>query len=113
VENYGVLIVSAFSSLDDQVQENDPSVEGADSKRKEADHKPAPISVSLSLAAAIRAHKKGKMEKAVQIYSGILLKYPDHADANYLLGVAAFERGLKEDASAMIQRAIETEPGKA
>ncbi len=105
--------MSAFSSLDQQEQENDPSVEGIDSKEKESTHSPAPISVSLSLAAAIRAHKKGKMEKAVQIYSSILRKYPDHADANYLLGVAAFERGLKEDAVAMIERAIASEPDNA
>ena len=105
--------MSAFSGLDKQAQENEPSDEGIDLKKEETDHKPAPISVSLSLAAAIRAHKKGKMEKAVQIYSGILRKYPDHADANYLLGVAAFERGLKEDAIAMIERAIQTEPDNA
>lgn len=105
--------MSAFSSLDDQAQENELSEQGTDSKGKESDHKPAPISVSLSLAAAIRAHKKGKMEKAVQIYSGILRKYPDHADANYLLGVAAFERGLKDDAIAMIERAIKSEPDNA
>ncbi|SCA55099.1 hypothetical protein MTBPR1_10346 [Candidatus Terasakiella magnetica] len=105
--------MSAFSSLNDQAQENEPSEEGVDSKDKDGAQKPAPISVSLSLAAAIRAHKKGKMEKAVQIYSGILRKYPDHADANYLLGVAAFERGLREDAIAMIEKAIETEPTNA
>ncbi len=105
--------MSAFSGLDEQAQENDLTIEGVDSKKKESTHKPAPISVSLSLAAAIRAHKKGKMEKAVQIYSGILRKYPDHADANYLLGVAAFDRGLKADAIAMIERAIAAEPDNA
>ncbi|MDV7341472.1 tetratricopeptide repeat protein [Terasakiella sp. A23] len=105
--------MSAFSGLDKQAQENELSDQGIDSKEKESNHTPAPISVSLSLAAAIRAHKKGKMEKAVQIYSGILRKYPDHADANYLLGVAAFERGLKEDAIAMIERAIKSEPDNA
>lgn len=105
--------MSAFSGLDEQAQENELSVEGVDSIEKESNHQPAPISVSLSLAAAIRAHKKGKMEKAVQIYSGILRKYPDHADANYLLGVAAYERGLREDAIAMIERAIQSDPENA
>jgi tetratricopeptide (TPR) repeat protein len=105
--------VTSISGLDKQAQGNDPSSEQQEGMENGQDHKPAPISVSLSLAAAIRAHKKGKMEKAVQIYSGILRKYPDHADANYLLGVAAFERGLKEDAIAMIERAIESEPTNA
>lgn len=105
--------MSTFSSLDEQAQENEPSEQGIDSNEKESNHTPAPISISLSLAAAIRAHKKGKMEKAVQIYSGILRKYPNHADANYLLGVAAFERGLKDDAIAMIERAIEVDPDNA
>ncbi|WP_417794935.1 tetratricopeptide repeat protein [Terasakiella pusilla] len=105
--------MSAFSSLGEQAQENERSVEGIDSEENKSPSPPAPISVSLSLAAAIRAHKKGKMEKAVQIYSGILRKYPDHADANYLLGVAAFERGLKDDAIAMIERAILSEPDNA
>ncbi|NVK18057.1 MAG: tetratricopeptide repeat protein [Methylocystaceae bacterium] len=105
--------MSAFSSLGDQAQENELSEQGVDSKEKGSASQPAPISVSLSLAAAIRAHKKGKMEKAVQIYSGILRKYPDHADANYLLGVAAFERGLKDDSIAMIERAIKAEPDNA
>lgn len=105
--------MSTFSSLDEQAQGNERSEQGADSKEKESMHPPVPISISLSLAAAIRAHKKGKMEKAVQIYSGILRKYPNHADANYLLGVAAFERGLKEDAISMIERAIEVDPENA
>lgn len=105
--------MSAFSSLDKQAQENELSVEELDSDENKPSSPPAPISVSLSLAAAIRAHKTGKMEKAVQIYSGILRKYPDHADANYLLGVAAFERGLKDDAIAMIERAISSEPDNA
>jgi tetratricopeptide (TPR) repeat protein len=109
----GVMDVSTFSSLDEQAQENELSIEGIDSKEKESLPTPMPISVSLSLAAAIRAHKKGKMEKAVHIYSSILKKYPNQADANYLLGVAAFERGLKDDAIAMIERAIEIEPDNA
>lgn len=105
--------MSAFSSLDQQAQENERLEESVDSKDKGSTHAPAPISVSLSLAAAIRAHKKGKMEKAVQIYSSILRKYPDNPDANYLLGVAAFERGLRDDAVAMIERAIACEPDNA
>ncbi|WP_167730332.1 tetratricopeptide repeat protein [Terasakiella sp. SH-1] len=109
----GTKDVSAFSGLDEQAQENEPSDEGVEKKEETSGRKAAPISVSLSLAAAIRAHKKGKMEKAVQIYSGILKKYPDHGDANYLLGVAAFERGLKEDAIAMIEKAIEADPENA
>ncbi len=105
--------MSAFSGLTDQAQENDHATKGVDSNEDNSTHAPIPIAVSLSLAAAIRAHKKGKMEKAVQIYSDILRKYPDHADANYLLGVAAFERGLKMDAVAMIERAIEADPHNA
>lgn len=105
--------MSAFSGLDKQAVEEELSVKDIGSNDKLPSHPPAPISVSLSLAAAIRAHKMGKMEKAVQIYSGILKKYPHHGDANYLLGVAAFERGLRQDAIAMIERAIETEPDNA
>ncbi len=105
--------MSAFSGLTDQAQENDHATNGVDSNEDKSTHAPIPIAVSLSLAAAIRAHKKGKMEKAVQVYSDILRKYPDHADANYLLGVAAFERGLKMDAVAMIERAIEADPHNA
>jgi len=105
--------VSAFSGLNDQAQENDAISESIDSEGDTSAYHAVPIGVSLSLAAAVRAHQKGKMEKAVQIYSDILRKYPDHADANYLLGVAAFDRGLKEDALAMVERAIEADPQNA
>jgi len=96
------------SPQDQQALEVKQQKEGQDNPAK-----PAPISVSLSLAGALRAHNKGNLEKAVQIYSGILRKYPDHADANYLLGVAAFERGLQDDAIAMIQKALEADPDNA
>ena len=42
-------------------------------------------------------HQAGRLEQAAELYQGILARRPDHADANHLLGVVAFQRGRGED----------------
>lgn len=62
------------------------------------------------LAAAIEHHQKGRLGQAEAGYRQILHSDPDHADANHLLGVIAYQTGNLEIAEQLISKALQTDP---
>lgn len=47
--------------------------------------------VESALTAAVEHHQRGRLPEAAAIYRQVLAVDPDHADANHLLGVIAFQ----------------------
>ena len=47
--------------------------------------------VESTLATAVEHHQSGRLPEAAAIYRQVLDADPDHADANHLLGVIAFQ----------------------
>jgi tetratricopeptide (TPR) repeat protein len=52
----------------------------------------------------------GRLEEAKSVYQRILQAEPDHADANHLLGLIAYQGGDPEAAIGLINRAIRSNP---
>jgi tetratricopeptide (TPR) repeat protein len=63
------------------------------------------------LAAALNAHKAGKLPEAAALYQQILAADPEHADALHLMGVLANQIGKPDLAVNLIARAIAVKPG--
>lgn len=63
--------------------------------------------MTASLDNAIKLHQGGNLGEAEQMYRSILASSPQNWDAQHLLGVLLFQRGLVEPAVAAITRAIE------
>jgi tetratricopeptide (TPR) repeat protein len=58
-------------------------------------------------------HRAGKLAEAEAVYRAILSVEPTHADAHYLLGVMAYQRGDHAGAAALIRQAIAVDECKA
>ncbi len=54
----------------------------------------------------MRLHQSGRLDEAEAVYRQVLEAEPRHPDSLHLLGVAATQRGLHEEAVALIGRAI-------
>ncbi len=65
------------------------------------------------LQESLAAHQSGNLETAEEGYRKILDVNPDHATANHLLGVVAFQAGMAEESLKLIAKAIAIDPGKA
>ncbi len=72
-----------------------------------------PPRAALLLNEALAHHKAGRLQEAEEGYREILRADPDHAEANHLLGLAAFQAGRHGPASEHISRAIRSNPGQA
>ena len=72
-----------------------------------------PPRAALLLNEALAHHKAGRLQEAEEGYLEILRADPDHAEANHLLGLAAFQAGRHGPASEHISRAIRSNPGQA
>src|SRR5262252_7976253 len=59
------------------------------------------------LGAALTHHKAGRLPEAEACYRQVLAVYPDHADANNLLGAIAIQAGRADLAVELIGRAIQ------
>ena len=70
----------------------------------------APGTPHQNLQLGMAHHQAGRLEQAAEFYQGILARQTDHADANHLLGVVAFQRGRGEDSLRLISRAIDLNP---
>ncbi len=57
-----------------------------------------------------RLHQAGQVQEAETIYRQVLATDPNHADANYLLGVLLYQAGNHAQAVDLISRAIATAP---
>ena len=58
----------------------------------------------------MQLHQAGDIEAATTLYAGILEAHPHHASALHFLGVAAAQKGNRDEALVYLQRSIEAEP---
>ena len=65
-----------------------------------------------SLAAAVRAHRAGRLREAVAGYEALLQRMPDDADILQLLGAALAQLGRCADAVAFLGRSLELTPDR-
>lgn len=65
------------------------------------------------LQKAVRMHQGGQLADAEGAYGEVLKLYPEDADANHLLGLAAYQRGRSATAVGLIGKAINARPGNA
>jgi tetratricopeptide (TPR) repeat protein len=73
--------------------------------------RPAPAKGSAGrtaelLAAAVRQHRAGNLDRAEALYERILRAEPQHADALHLQGLVAHQRGRQARGEALIRRAL-------
>jgi tetratricopeptide (TPR) repeat protein len=65
-----------------------------------------------NLAAAVRAHRAGRLREAAAGYRTLLQRTPDDADVLQLLGVALAQLGSCADAVVFIARSLELKPDR-
>jgi tetratricopeptide (TPR) repeat protein len=56
------------------------------------------------------AYRAGQLDRAAELYRGLLAAEPENPVANHMLGLIAHERGRPEEALALISRAIAVRP---
>jgi len=64
------------------------------------------------LQTALSHHQSGRLQQAEQIYRRILAVDQDHADANHLMGVLAYQVGKFDSAVTFITKAVKRDPGQ-
>jgi len=69
-----------------------------------------PSWVPQTMAAALRAQKRGQSHEAVDLYRRVLAVDPSNFDATHMLGLVEYELGHHEAALALIKHAIELRP---
>lgn len=69
-----------------------------------------PDVLGMRLALAERYTEKGRYDKAVTQYLAVLERAPDNAVAQTYLGWVAFQTGRPQEALALVDRALRTEP---
>ena len=69
--------------------------------------------IAEKFAEALKHHQAGSLGEAEQLYRHILQAEPDHADANHLLGVLAYQSGECLQAVESIGRALAVNPRAA
>ena len=75
----------------------------------------APLSATASELSAlfdrgVRSHREGDVESARGAYETLLLRYPQHASAGYLLGQLLHQQGNAAGAIGWLQRAADAAP---
>ena len=73
---------------------------------------PAPDFAAL-VDEGIAHHRAGRLPQAVAVYARVLNAAPNHADALHLLGLAAHQFDKKEEALALVTRAVQLRPDVA
>lgn len=73
----------------------------------------AEVDIAQLYADAVRSHKSGDIETALQAYRDLLLLCPDHADAHHMLGVIALQSGRTGQAVDLLRRAVSLAPNSA
>ena len=68
------------------------------------------MNVDQALAIARELHMTGRLNEAVDVYQQILQRYPEHAEAWHLRGVAISQLGRPADGLQSIDRAIQLSP---
>lgn len=65
------------------------------------------------LDAAVQFHQSGNLPEAEKRYRQILAQQPEHADANHLLGLLAYQGKFYSQAADLIRRAISTDGSRS
>lgn len=73
----------------------------------------SPAEIHDLFVTAVGHHNAANLSEAEKIYHRILAAHPDHPDALHLLGRIAHQRGQSQAAVALIQKAIDINPGNA
>jgi FkbM family methyltransferase len=68
------------------------------------------MAASEMLAQAVAHHRAGRIAEAGRLYRDLLAREPANADALHLMGVAALQEGLHDDARDWIGKAIALAP---
>lgn len=68
------------------------------------------VSLDEALATAVRLHRSGRLEAALEIYRRILAACPDHPDALHFLGVLSHQLGKSQEAADLIRQVIALKP---
>lgn len=67
-----------------------------------------------SLADALRSgvglHREGHLDKALEVYQGILALAPEHPDARHFLGILRFQQGQFDESLAELREALRLVP---
>src|SRR5580700_2960362 len=66
--------------------------------------------IDQAMQLAVQHHQAGRFSEAQAIYSQVLDRQPDHADALHLLGVLACQAGQLDSGIEMVRRAIAINP---
>src|SRR4051812_15386412 len=69
-----------------------------------------PVVQDEALAAAVKLHQAGKLDRAARAYRQNLAQQPEHANALHLLGVTELQSGRFEEAVERISKAIAIQP---
>jgi tetratricopeptide (TPR) repeat protein len=72
-----------------------------------------PTELQMAYAQAVRDHREGRLQEAIQLYRQILAQKPDLAEGHINLGSALQSQGAAEDAVAHFERAIALKPDEA
>lgn len=72
-----------------------------------------PPQIDAALQHAINLHKMGALNEAESIYRKILTEYPQHADANHLIGVCCYAKKDFQSAMAFISAGLRESPHNA
>ncbi|MDQ2988074.1 MAG: hypothetical protein M3R60_03100 [Pseudomonadota bacterium] len=79
--------------------------------RKPALPRPRPAQRDTVLRHAMAAHQAGRLDDAERGYRSLLPAAPNHPDALHYLGVLVHQRGRRQDALPLIERAPALAPG--
>jgi protein O-GlcNAc transferase len=71
------------------------------------------MSATATLAAAVEAHRAGRLDEAAAAYRTLLAANPDHADALNLLGVVLVQQNTPAQALPLLQKATTLKPNVA
>ncbi|MEO8132711.1 MAG: tetratricopeptide repeat protein [Betaproteobacteria bacterium] len=69
-----------------------------------------PAVLNAELNRGVRLHHAGQLDAAAQVYSAVLLRYPRHPIAAYMLGQLTYQQGNPEQAVALLQDAVRSAP---
>lgn len=76
--------------------------------------KPTPPSshaLERKLQEAMQHHRRGELDRADQLYRGVLVQQPGNVPALHMLGILCFQKGLAADAAKYLSAAVDQQPG--
>ena len=76
-------------------------------------YSPPPAQLIQTLRQAWGLHQQGQLAQAETLYREVLSMQPDHPDALHFLGVLESQRGRREAAISLIDRAVKANPRNA